>query len=214
MPPPLRTLSPRDLKRTSRETIAHYDENARAFWKGTKDHDVRQNVDALLRHTQGPAPLAILDLGCGPGRDLVTFKELGHAPVGLDGSKVLAAMARKHSGCEVLEQDLLALDLPESRFSGIFANAVLFHVPSQELPRVLRDLHRTLNPGGVLFCSNPRGPDMEGLDGDRYGCWLRLETWRQYVTEAGFTELEHFYRPTGRAIEMQPWLVTVWRKVS
>jgi SAM-dependent methyltransferase len=214
VPPPLRSLPPRALRRVVADTIAHYDENARAFWNGTKDHDVQQNVDALLRHAEGPAPLAILDLGCGPGRDLITFKALGHAPIGLEGSKILAAMARKHSGCEVWEQDLLALDLPEGRFAGIFANAVLFHVPSQELLRVLGDLHRTLKPGGVLFCSNPRGPDMEGQDGDRYGCWLRLETWRLFATEAGFTELEHYYRPAGRAIEMQPWLATVWRKGS
>ena len=51
-------------------TLAHYDATAEAFWEGTRDHDVRQNVAALLRHLEGPAPFAILDLGCGPGRDL------------------------------------------------------------------------------------------------------------------------------------------------
>jgi SAM-dependent methyltransferase len=121
-------------------------------------------------------------------------------------------MARELSGCEVWAQDLLRLDLPAARFDGIFANAVLFHVPSQELPRVLLDLRGTLKEGGVLFCSNPRGPDIEGMQGDRYGCYLKLETWRIYMTEAGFTELEHYYRPTGRHISQQPWLATVWRK--
>jgi hypothetical protein len=38
----------------------------------------------------------------------------------------------------------------------------LFHVPSQELPRVLLELHTTLKPGGVLFSSNPRGRNEEG----------------------------------------------------
>src|SRR5215469_3907910 len=50
------------------------------------------------------------------------------------------AMARSYSECEVLQQDFLAMKLPESRFDGIFANASLFHVPSQELPRVLAEL--------------------------------------------------------------------------
>jgi len=35
------------------------------------------------------------------------------------------------------------MQLPENRFDGVFANASLFHVPSQELPRVLRELCKT-----------------------------------------------------------------------
>ena len=66
-------------------------------------------------------------------------------------------MARAHSGCEVWQQDFLKLELPEKYFDGVFANAALFHVPSQELPRVLLELHTTLKSGGVLFSSNPRG---------------------------------------------------------
>jgi hypothetical protein len=41
-----------------------------------------------------------------------------------------------------------AMKLPESRFDGIFANASLFHVPSQELPRVLAGLSETLRSLG------------------------------------------------------------------
>ncbi len=66
-------------------------------------------------------------------------------------------MARRYSGCDVLHQDFLAMSLPASRFDGVFANASLFHVPSQELPRVLAELAEALKPRGVLFCSNPRG---------------------------------------------------------
>jgi len=64
-------------------------------------------------------------------------------------------MARVETECEVWQQNFLKLDLPGERFDGIFANAALFHVPSQELPRVLRRLHGALKPGGVLFSSNP-----------------------------------------------------------
>ena len=41
--------------------------------------------------------------------------------------------------------------IPQSRFDGVFANASLFHVPSQELPRVLLELRKTLRPRGVLL---------------------------------------------------------------
>ncbi len=102
--------------------------------------------------------------------------------------------------------------LPDGRFDGVFANASLFHVPSQELPRVLLELSATLKPRGVLFCSNPRGNNEEGLSGDRYGCYLDLDTWRDYVTEAGFLEVRHYYRPPGLPRHNQLWLATVWRK--
>ena len=75
---------------------------------------------------EGEPPCDILDLGCGPGRDLKTFTALGHRAVGLDGTPSFVAMARAASGCEVLHQDFLHLQLPAARFDGIFANAVLF----------------------------------------------------------------------------------------
>ncbi len=121
-------------------------------------------------------------------------------------------MARADSGCEVWQQDFLALDLPPERFDGVFANASLFHVPRAELPRVLRQLHATLRPGGVLFASNPRGDNREGWSGERYGAWHDWERWRDYLTAAGFTELEHYYRPEGLPREQQPWLASVWRR--
>jgi len=210
---PLRTLTEKELERVSALTIEHYDRSAESFREGTWDHDVSQNVDALLHHIQGLPPYALLDLGCGPGRDLITFRDLGHAPVGLDGAASFVRMARESSGCEVWQQDLLRLELPPERFDGVFANAVLFHVPTQELARVLKELWRTLRPGGVLFCSNPRGPDREQWNGHRYGAYLAWETWRDYALRAGFEELEHYYRPTGLPQNEQPWLASVWRKI-
>ena len=205
-------LEPGELAKIGAVTLEHYNRQAQSFREGTRDHDVRQNIEALLRHIEGAPPLAILDLGCGPGRDLKAFAALGHAPVGLDGAERFVEMARADSGCEVWQQDFLALALPAARFDGIFANAALFHVPTQELPRVLRELHATLKPRGVLFSSNPRGHNEEGWNRGRYGAYHDLETWRQVVTAVGFIELEHYYRPPGLPRDEQPWLATVFRK--
>jgi SAM-dependent methyltransferase len=205
-------LDTQDLEQITATTLGNYEAVAEDFRQGTRDHDVSQNIEALLRHLQGPAPWQILDLGCGPGRDLQTFTRLGHIAVGLDGTQRFAEMARADSGCEVWHQDFLQLDLPAERFNGIFANASLFHVPSQELPRVLRQLYATLKPGGALFSSNPRGNNQEGWKGQRYGAYHDLESWRQLLQAAGFSELEHYYRPAGLPREQQPWLASVWRK--
>ncbi len=200
------------MNRPSEVTIAHYDRFAESYRDGTRDHDVRQNYAALLEAIEGDPPYSLLDLGCGPGRDLRYFRSLGHDVVGLDGSKEFAVMARAYAGVEVLHQDFLAMTLPDGRFDGVFANASLFHVPSQELPRVLLELNAALKPDGVLFCSNPRGNNEEGLSGDRYSCFFDLDTWRDYVTAAGFIEVKHYYRPPGLPRHRQPWLATVWRR--
>lgn len=211
---PSLSLEPADLKQIVGATLEHYEKRAEDFWRGTRDHDVRQNIDALLRHIEGRPPFTILDLGCGPGRDLKTFSALGHVAIGLEGAPSFAAMAREHSGCEVWQQNLLALDLPPSRFDGVFANAVLFHVPSAELPRVLRELHATLKPRGVLFSSNPRGEGQEGWQDGRYGSFHDWPTWQRHLLDAGFEALEHYYRPPGLPRERQPWLASVWRKAG
>lgn len=171
-----------------------------------------QNIAALLRHIEGEKPWRILDFGCGPGRDLRTFSGLGHEAIGLDGCAEFVAMARVDSGCEVWQQSFLELELPAGHFDGIFANASLFHVPDQELPRVLGQLHTALKPGGVLFSSNPRGENQEGWNGPRYGIYHDLERWRARLTAAGFVELEHYYRPAGLPRDQQPWLASVWRR--
>ena len=93
-------------------------------------------------------------------------------------------------------------------------NAALFHVPRQELSRVLLELHATLKPGGVLFSSNPRGVNQEGWNSGRCCVFHDLEAWRTYASAAGFVELTHYYRPDGAPREQQPCLACVWRRLA
>ncbi len=201
-------LSTKDLETISSSTLNHYEANAASFWEGTRHHDVTQNYEALLSALPAKTGLKILDFGCGPGRDLAYFKSLGHLPTGLDGSKSFCEMAAEHSGCPVLHQNFIHLDLPAASFDGIFANASLFHVPRQELARVLKILAASLIPGGVLFSSNPRGSG-EALNGERYGNYLEFDEYEVYLKEAGFVVVHHYYRPKGLPRAQQPWLAVV-----
>jgi SAM-dependent methyltransferase len=203
-----------DLRRVALRTLGHYQARAEAFREGTRDHDVRQNIDALLSLITAPSPFTLLDFGCGSGRDLKTFCALGHVAIGLDGAAAFVAMARADTSCEVWQQDFLALDLPVGRFDGVFANASLFHVPTPALPRVLRQLYATLKPGGVLFSSNPRGHNEAGWNGDRYGVYHDLDAWRGFMTAVNFEELLVYYRPNGLPRDRQQWLATLWRAVD
>jgi SAM-dependent methyltransferase len=216
------------MKDVSTPTLAHYEANADSFWEGTRNHDVSENYAALLGAIGRPAPLRILDFGCGPGRDLLYFRSLGHEPTGLDACPKFVEHAKTLTGCVVWQQNFLELALPKEQFDGVFANASLFHVPSEHLPRVLGELRDSLKPGGIFFCSNPRGStgakagtgpalcapgmDREGWSGERYGCFFELPTWRRYFEAAGFEELRHYFRPSDVPPEEQRWLAIVWRK--
>ncbi len=194
-------------------TIAHYRRHAHAFWQGTKDHDVSQNYNALLEALPKDQPLTILDLGCGPGRDLKYFKSLGHVAVGLDGCPEFCQMARSYTGCEVWQQEFQNLSLPQNHFDGIFANASLFHVAKLDFVAVLKHLHAALKPNGALFTSNPRGSG-EHFDGERFAFYMEFDEYQKYLTEAGFSVVHHYYRPKDRPQNEQPWLAVVSRPFS
>jgi len=196
----------------AKATIQYYEQNAERFWQDTRDHDVTQNYKAFLDPLPGNAPHKILDFGCGPGRDIAAFKKLGHDPVGLDGTLNFVHMAEKYTGCKVLHQDFTSLDLPPSAFNGVFANASLFHVPKDIINEVLDTIFVTLNVGGVLFSSNPRGNDEESYSNGRYGSYYSENEWLNLVRFAGFTLLDQYYRPKGLPREQQRWFATVWRK--
>jgi len=196
----------------ARLTLNYYDDMAESYWQGTRRHDVIQNISSLSNALRGSLPFSILDFGCGPGRDLKSFRKLGHEAVGIDGSRILVDMARSYSGCEVWHQNFLELRLPRGNFDGVFANASLFHVPRVSLPSVLNEIYKALKKEGVLFCSNPRGNNEESIAHGRYGCFYDLDTWRGYLLNTGFIELEHYYRPAGLPRASQPWLATLWRK--
>lgn len=196
-------------------TIAEYQVTAASFREGTWEHDVSQNRDALVA-AMPKNPGKILDLGCGPGRDLVAFKSQGHTVVGLDATPAFVEMAQQLAGCEVWQQSFLTLELPLEGFDGIFANASLIHVPHADMVKVLGDLWRSLVFNGAIVMSMVRG-DGEGYiarpTGYRYVAGWEYATLAPCLEQAGFKILHHYYRPPGLPCENQSWLVIVACKI-
>jgi 2-polyprenyl-3-methyl-5-hydroxy-6-metoxy-1,4-benzoquinol methylase len=197
-------------------TIAEYQLTAEDYRLGTWNHDVSQNRNALIAgmsKKQGK----ILDLGCGPGRDLIAFQEMGYEVTGLDATPAFVEMAKQTAGCEVWQQSFLSLELPSNNFEGIFANASLIHVPSAEMLGVLKHLNYALSDRGVLLMSMVRG-DREGFSerptGYRYVTGWEYESLKPKLEAAKFQILHHYYRPQGVAIAECSWLVMVARKIS
>src|ERR1700730_17064741 len=97
-------MNTQDLAKIANVTLEDYNQRAEDFWRGTRDHDVSQNIAALLQAIEGDPPFTILDFGCGPGRDLMALAKLGHVAVGLEGAAAFAALARAHSRREAVEE--------------------------------------------------------------------------------------------------------------
>lgn len=106
----------------------------------------------------GPHP-RVLDVGCGPGRDALLFKEQGLVPVGLDISPANVAHCLQ-AGLDAVEgdfHDLAAIFGPDS-FAGAWCNCSITNwVVKAELPRVLTQLKEVVRPGGILFVGSVLG---------------------------------------------------------
>lgn len=131
-------------------SIAYYDENSAAFFAGTIGADMSADRARFLRHV--PAGGAILEAGCGSGRDALAFKMLGYAVTAIDGSAEMVRLASGHTGLPIQH---LRFDQIEWRgaFDGIWSCASLLHVPRAELDAVMERLAQALTPGGAWYLS-------------------------------------------------------------
>jgi SAM-dependent methyltransferase len=140
------------------------------------------HIEVFLKRL--PQGAAILDLGCGAGRDSAFFIEKGSVPFPVDGSPAMAALAARRLGrlVPVMEFSDIAFD---AAFDGIWAQASLQHVPRPALPGILGRLHRALLPGGILYASFRAGA---GEHRDLFGRYYNMpdeEFLRAAIRESG-----------------------------
>ena len=209
-PPPLRELTAPELRRVSASTIGHYEQTAAEFWQGTKDHDVSQNLQALLRHIRGVPPFfppgPRLWAWAGPG----AFRELGHEPVGLDGAANFVAMARAHTGCEVWQQDLLRLELPPA-ISGILPMPCCSTSRVKNCPGYWASWTRAgKRRRAVRF--QPTRTGSRTVAGGTLRHVLELASVARHRDRAASQSSNTTIDPREGHDHEQPWLASVWRK--
>ena len=100
---------------------------------------------------------SILDIGCGSGRDLLWLTEQGFSATGFERSAGLAALARRHSGCDVIEGDFEAFDFSTFSFDAIMASGAFVHLPHHRLSPLLHHIRQALVPGGLFYLSLKQG---------------------------------------------------------
>lgn len=163
------------------KTQDFYNQNAAEFFEGTVAADMTQNYTLFLERL--PKGAKILDAGCGSGRDSLAFKKLGYEVIAIDGSEELCKLASEYIGQEVKHMQFQELGF-ENEFDGIWACATLLHVPSQELPEVIKSLVKALKKDGVLYASFKYG-EFEGERKGRYFHDLTEEKAEELFTVSG-----------------------------
>ncbi|VFT21986.1 ubiquinone/menaquinone biosynthesis methyltransferase ubie [Pseudomonas aeruginosa] len=205
-------MSTEDFDAITATTLADYQRNAEGFREGTRGHDVSQNVEALLRHIDGPPPYRILDFGCGPG---ATWPPSAASATSRWDSKARRASSRWPGPTAVARYGNRISWRCDCRLGTSTASSptpACSMCPAAPCRGCSANSSKRLRPGGVLFSSNPRGDNREGWNGQRYGAYHDYPAWKRLLEEAGFVELEHYYRPPGLPREQQPWLASVWRR--
>lgn len=171
------------------DPIDYYNKYAAKVFEDTVD----QNMDAIT------APFlelleegdTILDMGCGSGRDSLTFYDLGYDVTPLDGSEEMCRLAEVHTGLDVLQMtyEEMAFD---GAFDGVWACGAFVHIPKDEMPALFRKVARALTEDGIFYFSMRLG-DFEGFQGERYfSCYSEKELRSLVEGDGLFTVLKEW----------------------
>lgn len=169
-------------------TQAFYEERAAEYAKATLPLSMSQWLRPFTARL--PVRAAVVDLGCGGGRDLAQLQERGFWAVGLDRSEPLAVLARRHSGAPVVVGDLRTLPFAEGAFGGAWASASLLHLMRKEICVALAEIRRVLCPEGVLFVSMKRGSGQARQRDGRWFTYVEPNELGNALENAGFQVLE------------------------
>jgi len=167
------------------DSIEYYNTHAAEYFQKTVDIDMKEHWDAFVKLL--PAGAAILDLGCGSGRDSAYFLSCGYDVTMLDASYKMCELASIHTGLDVLNMSYEDMDF-EDVFDGIWACASLVHIPSDKMDKLLQKIIKGLKPGGIMYMSFHYG-DYEGVRYGRYFTDYRTKSLKELILRQKNVEL-------------------------
>ena len=160
-------------------TLQYYNQNARSFVEGTIHADLTDTQNRFLSRLEPGA--AILDFGCGSGRDTKYFLEQGYQVKAVDGSEELCKIASEYTGIPVCQMYFQELDVRE-RYDGIWACSSILHLEKTELRSVLQKMADALRPGGWIYTSFKYGT-FEGMRNGRYFTDFTWSSFQSFIRD-------------------------------
>lgn len=132
------------------ETVYVYNRIANEYSNAWFDHPPTELLDKFIEHL-GKNQL-VLDAACGSGRDTQYFLDKNIRSVGVDLSKGMLKEARiRVPDGNFIQMDVRHLAFAYNCFDGVWASAILVHIPPNNLTSVLKSIYKILNDRGLLF---------------------------------------------------------------
>lgn len=149
-----------ELGGADRATVTTFERQWRAYGQlprifGKDSRAMAENlVGTRLSERIGPSWYAgrrVLDAGCGHGRYLGAFREMGATVVGLDAGRgpEEAGVPVREPGITIVQGSVLALPFRDESFDLAFCDGVIHHTTDPEA--AYRELARVVKPGGAVY---------------------------------------------------------------
>lgn len=177
------------MSRKENTTIGYYNEQKDQFIHSTLHVDMGVHYEKFLGHLAKGA--AILDAGCGPGRDVKYFLSQGYAVSAFDGAKEMVRFAQEYTGIDIAHEEFLTYEAID-RVQGIWACATLLHLSYEEQKEVLKKYQRFLTEEGIFYMSFKYGQGSYKKDG-RVFYRHQEESFATLVEEVGGYEILEQY---------------------
>lgn len=166
-----------DLRSTYDKTARDRDTGKVSAWKV---EERRRFLDTL----KAEGKRTLLELGAGPGRDALFFRDNGLEVTATDLSPEMVRLCQA-KGLTAQVTDFMVLEFPAASFDAVFALNSLLHTPKKDLPDVLKGIRRVLKPGGLFYLGVYGGNDFEGVWPDDP---LEPKRFFAYYTDKGLLE--------------------------
>ena len=180
-----------------------YEQNYHTYHQATFNIDPAPFLSPLTHFL--PVSASILDLGCGSGRDILWLKKRGYRVTGFERSPSLARLARKNSGCEIIEGDFTSFDFSTMFFDALISVGSLVHLEQDQLVSVLESISEALKPGGHMLITLKEGRGRSGMPDGRL-----FNLWQQSQLEEVFSRMRlsilDFSRQVSMVRENDVWL--------
>lgn len=181
----------------------YYQENYLKYHDQTVSIDPASFLSPLIR-CLSPSSV-ILDVGCGSGRDMRWLKDRGFRPTGFELSQGLATLARRHSGCWVMEGDFQVHDFSGMDMDALLLVGALVHVPHNQFSGTLSNIVCALKPGGYMLITMKEGEDVtRAAEGRIFHLW-RDEELRVVFGNLNLKVVD-FSRQVSKIRETDVWL--------
>ena len=148
-------------------TIEYYNNNADQYYWATVGVDLDASRKKFASYL--PSEASVIDMGCGSGRDVLAFSDMGFNATGIDAAQELVKLAKERLEIRAFAGDMVSWIAAEP-YDGIWCCASLIHLDESECRRFFRNLGRNLKTGGALYVSVKSGIE---TGTDSYGVYQR-----------------------------------------